>query len=70
MGDIYYSSRNLQGKTKFRDTNRLITSFFEAINTTFGGGYCSIDIRRVDEDGIGWDGSDDQKKLQDKLNWG
>ncbi len=61
----------MRNKTLLRNRGRLITTFFEGLQQHFNNEACEIDIQAIDEDDIYfWEGTEKQKKLQDKIGWG
>lgn len=68
--EIRYPNKDIKWKTRLRDNGRLITTFLEALHQQFDDKSCSIDIRWIDEEDPWFDGSNEQKKLQKKIDWG
>jgi CheY-like chemotaxis protein len=62
--------RDVEWRSRLRDYGRLITTFLEAIHEQFDDASCSIRIRWIDEEDPWFDGSDEQKKLQNRIDWG
>lgn len=67
---IWYPDKKMEWTTRLRDNGRLITNFLKGLQQIFDDKSCSIEIRWIDEEDAWFEGSDEQKKLQKKIDWG
>lgn len=67
---IWYPNKRMEWKTHLKDQGRLITNFLKGLQQIFNDKSCSIEIRWIHEEDAWFDGSEEQKKLQRKIDWG